>query len=140
ARTLGTQLHVLHASNDGEIEAAFTTLHGLQAGGIVIGTDSFFNSRSAQLAALALHHSVPAAYQYRDFTAAGGFISYGGSITDAWQLAGAYSGRVLSGERPAELPVQQSTKAELIVNLKTAKALGLTVPTALLVRADEVIE
>jgi putative ABC transport system substrate-binding protein len=140
ARALGLQLHILHASNDSEIEAAFATLNGLQAGGLVIGPDSFFNSRSAQLAALALQYSVPAVYQYRDFTAAGGFISYGGNLTDAFQLAGMYAGRVLNGEKPAELPVQQSTKVELIVNVKTARALGLTVPTALLVRADEVIE
>jgi putative ABC transport system substrate-binding protein len=140
ARALGLQLHVLHASNDSEIEAAFMTFKGLQAGGLVIGSDSFFNSKSARLAALALQHSLPAVYQYRDFIAAGGFMSYGGSLTDAFQLAGMYAGRVLNGEKPAELPIQQSTKVELIVNLKTAKALGLTVPTALLVRADEVLE
>jgi putative tryptophan/tyrosine transport system substrate-binding protein len=140
ARALSVQLHILHASNDSEIEAAFATLHALQAGGLVIGSDSYFNSRSTQLAALALQHSIPAVYQYRDYVAAGGLISYGGSLTDAFQLAGIYAGRVLNGEKPAELPVQQSTKVELIVNLKTARALGLTVPTALLVRADEVIE
>ena len=138
-RALGVQLHVLHASNDGEIEAAFATLQGLQAGGLVIGSDSFFNSRSEQLAALALQHAVPSVYQYRDFAAAGGLISYGGSLTDAWQLTGMYAGRVLNGEKPAELPVQRSTKVELIVNLKTAKALGLTVPLTLLGRADEII-
>jgi putative ABC transport system substrate-binding protein len=140
ARALGLELHILHASNDSEIEAAFVTLNGMHAGGLVIGSDSFFNSRSAQLATLALQHSIPAVYQYRDFTAAGGFISYGGSLTDTFQLTGMYAGRVLNGEKPAELPVQQSTKVELIVNLKTARALGLTVPTALLVRADEVVE
>jgi putative tryptophan/tyrosine transport system substrate-binding protein len=140
SRALGVQLHVLHASNDGEIEAAFATLQGLQAGGLVIGSDAFFNSRSAQLAALALQHAVPAVYQYRDFTAAGGLISYGGSLTDAFQLAGMYAGRVLNGEKPAELPVEQSSKVELIINLKTAKALGLTFPITLLGRADEVIE
>jgi putative ABC transport system substrate-binding protein len=140
ARTLGMRLHVLRASNDGEIEAAFAALHGLQVGGLVIGSDQFFNSRSGQLAALALRHSLPAIYQYREFTAAGGLISYGASLTDAFQLAGIYTGRILNGEKPADLPVQQSTKVEMTINLKTAKALGLTVPPALLVAADAVIE
>ena len=140
ARTLGMRLHVLRASNDGEIEAAFAALHGLQVGGLVIGSDQFFNSRSGQLAALALRHSLPAIYQYREFTAAGGLISYGASLTDAFQLAGLYTGRILNGEKPADLPVQQSTKVEMTINLKTAKALGLTVPPALLVAADAVIE
>jgi putative ABC transport system substrate-binding protein len=106
----------------------------------VIGSDQFFNSRSGQLAALALRHSLPAIYQYREFTAAGGLISYGASLTDAFQLAGLYTGRILNGEKPADLPVQQSTKVEMTINLKTAKALGLTVPPALLVAADAVIE
>jgi putative ABC transport system substrate-binding protein len=109
-------------------------------GGLVIGSDQFFNSRSGQLAALALQHSLPAIYQYRVFTAAGGLISYGASLTDAFQLAGVYTGRILNGEKPADLPVQQSTKVELTINLKTAKALGLTMPPSLLVAADEVIE
>ena len=138
ARTLGMRLHVLRASNDGEIEAAFAALHGLQVGGLVIGSDQFFNSRSGQLAALALRHSLPAIYQYREFTAAGGLISYGASLTDAFQLAGIYTGRILNGEKPADLPVQQSTKVEMTINLKTAKALGLTVPPALLVAADAI--
>jgi putative ABC transport system substrate-binding protein len=140
ARTLGIRLHVLHASSDGEIEAAFAALHGLEAGGLVIGSDQFFNSRSGQLAALALRHSLPAIYQYREFTAAGGLISYGASLNDAFQLAGVYTGRILNGEKPADLPVEQSTKVELTVNLKTAKTLGLTIPPSLLVAADEVIE
>jgi putative ABC transport system substrate-binding protein len=106
----------------------------------VIGSDQFFNSRSAQLATLALRHSLPVIYQYREFTGAGGLVSYGASLTDAFQLAGVYTGRVLNGEKPADLPVQQSTKVELTVNLKTAKALGLTIPPSLLVAADEVIE
>jgi len=140
ARTLGIRLHILHASSDGEIEAAFAALHGLKAGGVVIGSDQFFNSRSRQLAALALQHSLPAVYQYREFTAAGGLVSYGASLTDAFELAGVYTGRILNGEKPADLPVQQSTKVELTVNLKTAKALGLTIPPSVLVAADDVIE
>ena len=140
ALTLGIRLHILHASSDGEIEAAFAALHGLKAGGVVIGSDQFFNSRSRQLAALALQHSLPAVYQYREFSAAGGLISYGASLTDAFELAGVYTGRVLNGEKPADLPVQQSTKVELTVNLKTAKALGLTIPPSVLVAADDVIE
>jgi len=140
AGTLGIRLQILKASSDAEIEAAFAALHELQVGGLVIGSDQFFNSRSGQLAALALQHSLPAVYQYRVFTAAGGLISYGASLTDAFQLAGVYTGRILNGEKPAELPVQQSTKVELTINLNTAKALGLTIPPSLLVAADEVIE
>jgi len=140
ARALGLQLHILHASNDGEIEAAFAALRDVQVGGVVIGSDQFFNSRSAQLAALALKYSVPSIYQYRAFTAAGGLISYGASLTDAFQLGGVYVGRVLNGEKPSDLPVLQSTKLDLIINLNTARALGITFPLALLARADEVIE
>ena len=140
AGTLGIRLRILKASTDGEIEAAFAALHGLQVGGLVIGSDQFFNSRSGQLAGLALQYSLPAVYQYRVFTAAGGLISYGASLTDAFQLAGIYTGRILNGEKPADLPVQQSTKVELTINLKTAKALGLTIPPSLLVAADDVIE
>jgi ABC-type uncharacterized transport system substrate-binding protein len=106
----------------------------------VIATDAFFNSRSERLAALTLRHSMPAIYQYEAFTAAGGLMSYGGSIIDSYNLAGSYTGRILKGEKPADLPVQQSTKVELIINLEAAKALGLTVPLSLLGRADEVIE
>jgi len=140
ARTLGIRLHLLQASTDAEIEAAFAALHEQQVGGLVIGSDQFFNSRSGQLATLALQHSLPAIYQYRVFTGAGGLISYGASLTDAFQLAGIYTGRILNGEKTADLPVQQSTKVELTINLKTAKALGLTIPQSLLVAADEVIE
>jgi putative tryptophan/tyrosine transport system substrate-binding protein len=140
AQTLGLQLHVLSASTEREIDAAFARLTELHASGLVIGADNFFNSRSERLAALALRHSVPAIYQYHKFAAAGSVMSYGGSITDAYRLVGVYTGRILKGEKPADLPVQQSTKVELVINLKTAKALGLTFPITLLGRADEVIE
>jgi putative tryptophan/tyrosine transport system substrate-binding protein len=140
ALTRGLQLHILRASTESEIDAAFTSLVKMRAGVLVIGTDAFFNSQSRHLAALALRHSVPAIYQYGDFTAAGGLLSYGGSVKESYRLAGVYTGRILKGEKPADLPVQQSTKVELIVNLKTAKALGITVPLNLLGRADEVIE
>ena len=140
ARTLGLQLQVLHASTEREIDTAFRTLTQLRAGGLVIGSDGFFNSRSEQLGALTVGHAMPAIYQYRAFAAAGGLMSYGGSITDWYRLAGVYTGRILKGEKPADLPVQQSTKVELIINLKTAQALNITFPFPLLGRADEVIE
>jgi putative tryptophan/tyrosine transport system substrate-binding protein len=140
ARTLGLQLHVLHASTDRELDTVFTNLAELRAGALVIGADAFFTSHSEYLAAIALRHAVPTIFHFRDFAAVGGLMSYGGSITDSYQKVGVYSARILKGEKPADLPVQQSTKAELIINLKTAKALGLTVPLALLARADEVIE
>ncbi len=140
ARNLGLQLHVLHASTERDFDTVFATLAQLRAGGLVIGADAFFVSRSEQLAALALRHAVPAIYQFRAFTAAGGLMSYGSNLTDAYRLAGVYTGRILKGEKPADLPIQQSTKVELIINLKTAKALGLTVPLPLSGRADELIE
>jgi putative ABC transport system substrate-binding protein len=140
ARRLGLQLHVLNASTEPEIDTAFATLVQLRAGGLVIGADALFSSRVEQLAALALRHRIPAIYQFPEFTAAGGLMSYGNNLPDMLRLSGLYTGRILKGEKPADLPVQQATKVELIINLKTAKALGLTMPTALLVRADEVIE
>jgi putative tryptophan/tyrosine transport system substrate-binding protein len=118
----------------------FLALVQLGVGALVIGGDQLFNSRSEQLAALAIRHALPAIYQYREFVAAGGLMSYGGSIADEFRLVGVYAGRILKGERPGDLPVQQATKVELIINLKTAKALGVTVPITLLGRADEVIE
>jgi putative tryptophan/tyrosine transport system substrate-binding protein len=140
ARALEMPLHVLNASTDRDFDAVFATLGQLRAGGLVIGSDALYNSRNEQLAALTLRHAVPTISQFRDFAAAGGLMSYGGSLTDAYRRVGVYTGRILNGEKPADLPVQQSTKAELIINLKTAKALGLTIPLSLLGRADEVIE
>jgi putative ABC transport system substrate-binding protein len=140
ARTLGLELHVLHASTERELDTVFAHLADLQTGGLVIGTDPFFTSRSEQLAALTLRYAVPTIYQFRQFAAAGGLMSYGGGFTEGYRLVGVYTGRILKGEKPADLPVQQSTKVELIINLKTAKALGLAVPLPLLGRADEVIE
>jgi putative tryptophan/tyrosine transport system substrate-binding protein len=140
ARAIGLQVHLLQASTEHEIEAAFATLLELRAGGLMVGTDPFFNSRSEQLARLALRHAVPTVFQFREFAAAGGLISYGGSLTEVYRLAGIYAGRILKGEKPADLPVHQATKVEMILNLKTAKTLGIDVPPSLLGRADEVIE
>jgi putative tryptophan/tyrosine transport system substrate-binding protein len=140
ARTLGVQLHVLHASSERDFDSVFQSVVRLRTGGLVIGGDAFFNSRSDQLAALALRHAVPAIYQYREFGAAGGLMCYGSSLPDLYRLLGVYTGRIIKGEKPADLPVQQATKVELIINLKTARALGLDVPPTLLARADEVIE
>jgi putative tryptophan/tyrosine transport system substrate-binding protein len=140
ARTLGLQLHVLNASTERDFDPAFATLAQLQAGGLVIATDGYFLVQSELLAAHALRHLVPAVFAYHEFAAAGGLMSYGGSLAGQDRQVGVYTGRILKGEKPADLPVQQSTKFELIVNLKTAKALGLTVPQLLLGRADEIIE
>ena len=140
ARTLGLHFHTLYASAVGDFDTVFATLAQLRAGGLVIGRDPFFNSRSEQLAALAVRHAVPAIYQYREFAVAGGLMSYRGSLRDMYRQVSVYAGRILKGEKPAELPVQQSTKVELFINLKTAKALNLTIPLPLIGRADEVIE
>jgi len=140
ATTLGLQLDVLHASTEAQLNDAFITFHEKRVGALVIVTDPFFNGHAALLATLTIRYLVPAIYEYHAFASAGGLISYGGSITDSYHLAGVYAGRILKGEKPSELPVQQSTKVELIINLRTAKTLGLTVPPSLLARADEVIE
>jgi putative tryptophan/tyrosine transport system substrate-binding protein len=140
AETLGVQLSVLRASTDESIEAAFKVATGGAIGGIVIGTDPLFTSRIKVLGTESLQYKIPAIYQYRDFVAAGGAMSYGGDIKDSYYHAGIYAGRILNGERPAELPVQLSTKVELFINLKTAKALGVEPSVALVARADEVIE
>jgi putative ABC transport system substrate-binding protein len=140
AHSLGLEFHVLYASTEREVEEAFASLRQLRAGGLVVGPDPFFNTRIELLGGLALHHAVPAIYTYPEFAAAGGLMSYGGSITDNYRLVGIYTGRILKGEKPADLPVQQGTKIELIINLKTAKALGINLPLTLLAFANEVIE
>jgi putative tryptophan/tyrosine transport system substrate-binding protein len=140
AHTLGMQLHILNASTERDFDTVFATFVQLRASALVIAPDAMFISRSEQLGALTLRHGVPAITQFREFAAAGGLMSYGGSFTDAARQVGVYTGRILKGEKPADLPVQQSTKVELTINMKTAKALGLTVPPALLARADELIE
>jgi putative ABC transport system substrate-binding protein len=140
ARTLGLELHVLNASTEGDFDAVFAKLPQLPAGGLVISPDPFFTSRSEQLAALTIRHAVPTIHYNPEFAAAGGLLSYGAGSADAYRLAGNYTGRVLRGDKPADLPVQQATKVELHINLKTAKALGITFPESILQRADEVIE
>jgi len=140
APALGVRLQIVKASSEADIGPAFSELQRLQAGALWIGADPLFNGLSEQLATLSVTHKIPAIYQFREFAAAGGLASYGGSITDAYRQAGVYSGRILKGDKAADLPVQQSTKVELILNLKTAKLLGLALPPALLARADEVIE
>jgi putative ABC transport system substrate-binding protein len=127
-------------STEHDLDTVFATLHEVKASALVIGPDAFFISRSEQLGALTVRHAIPAITLYREFAAAGGLMSYGGSAKDADRRAGIYAGRVLKGERPAELAVQQTTKVELVINLKTAKALGIYVPPGLSARADELIE
>jgi putative ABC transport system substrate-binding protein len=140
SRSFGLELHVLHASTDGDLDAVFESLSQLRVGALVIGIDSFFISRSERIAQLSLRHGVPTAFQNREFTAAGGLMSYGGSGIDAYRQVGVYTGRILNGAHPADLPVLQSTTVELSINLNTAKALGLEIPPMFLARADEVIE
>jgi putative ABC transport system substrate-binding protein len=140
ARTKGVQLHTLKAGTESEIETAFANLVRLQARALVVGTDQFFSGQRDQLVALAARHAVPAIYEWREFVAAGGLISYGTSLTRMYRLVGGYVGRILKDATPADLPVQQPTRFELVVNLKTAQSLGLTVPPSILARADEVIE
>jgi putative ABC transport system substrate-binding protein len=140
ANKLGLQLRVLHASTERDFDQVFASLAQLHAGGLVIGGDPLFNSQTEQLAALTIRHAVPAIFQFREFAAAGGLMSYGTNGTDTLRLAGVYAGRILKGEKPADLPVQQDTKVELVINVKTAKLLGLTAPLSLLASADEVIE
>ena len=140
ARKRGLELHVLNARSEGDFDAVFADVKRLRAGGLVIGVGSVFLGGLKKLADLTIRHAVPAISQYRDFPAAGGLMSYGSDILDSYRLAGIYTGRVLKGENPAELPVMQATKFELVINLKTAKALGLTVPNTLVGRADQLIE
>jgi len=140
ATSLGLELKVVPAHTDEDIDAVFASLPGMRVGALVIGTDPFFTSRSEKLGAMSLRPAMPAIYQYRAFTEAGGVMSYGGSITDSYRHAGLYAGRILRGEKPGDLPVQLSTKIELFLNLKSAKTLGINPPLSLLGRADEVIE
>jgi putative ABC transport system substrate-binding protein len=140
SRTLGLQLQILHANSERNIETAFASFAQQHINAILVAGDSFFLSRRDQLIAAAASHAIPTSYQVREFVAAGGLISYGTDPMDAYRLAGVYAGRILKGETPTDLPVQQSVKFELVINVKTAKALGLTVPDKLLAIADEVIE
>jgi len=140
AKTFGLDLHVLNASSERDFDSVFAKLKELQVGGLVIGGDALFTGHNDQLAALTVQHAMPAIYQRREFATAGGLMGYGSNITDTHRLVGVYAGRILKGEMPADLPVQQATTVELYINLKTAKALGVSVPLSLLGRADEVIE
>jgi putative tryptophan/tyrosine transport system substrate-binding protein len=140
ARTLGLELHILQASAEGDIDPVFPRLAQLGAGGLVIASGPFFVSQGGRLATLALRHRVPTIFYTREFAAAGGLASYGGDVMESHRLSGRYAGRILNGEKPADLPVQQVTRVELIINLKSAKALGIDVPRQLIARADEVIE
>jgi putative ABC transport system substrate-binding protein len=140
ARAFGLQLHVLNASTERDFDTVFATLRQMSADGLIVVSDVFFNTQSRKLATLTIRHAVPAISQDRAFAAAGGLMSYSGSITDSYRQAGIYTGRILKGEKPGDLPVVQATKVELIINLKTAKALGLNIPNTLIGRADEVIE
>jgi putative ABC transport system substrate-binding protein len=140
ARALGSQIHILNASTEGEIETTFATLAHLRVRALLVSTDAFFIGRREKIVALAAHHGVPAIYEWRGFAMAGGLLSYGPSFEDAYHQSGIYTGRILKGEKPADLPVVQPTKFELVINLKTARPLGLEIPASLLARADEVLE
>jgi ABC-type uncharacterized transport system substrate-binding protein len=140
APVVGLKVQILKASTDREIDAAFVNLVRDRTGALLVGNDLFFNSRIEQIVALAARHAIPTMYTFREFVVAGGLISYGGSLTDAYRQVGLYTGRILKGEKPADLPVIQATKLELVINLKTAKALSLQIPDRLLALADEVIE
>jgi putative ABC transport system substrate-binding protein len=140
ARTIGQQIMIVNAATESDIDAVFARLGEQRAGALLVDTDAFLFSRRDQLVGLAKRYKIPAIFDRRKFAEAGGLMSYGGSVTDVYRLAGIYVGRILKGEKPANLPVQQSTKVELVINLSTAKALGLTIPTTLLATADEVIE
>ena len=140
ARPKGVRIHILRAATDGEMDAAFAALVRLQAGGLVVAGNPFFTPRRKQIVALASHHAVPAIYFEREYVDDGGLISYGTSLTAVFYKLGVYAGKILKGAKPGDLPVEQPTKFELVINLKTAKALGLTVPQSLLARADEIIE
>jgi putative ABC transport system substrate-binding protein len=140
ARDLGLQLHVLYAKAYRDFDPVFASLVQLRAAGLVIGGDPFFNSRSEQLGMLTLRHAVPTIYQSRSFASAGGLMSYGANLTESYRLTGVYTGRILRGAKPGDLPIQRATKVELVINLKTAKALGLTIPQSLRARADELIQ
>jgi len=140
SRAKGVQLQILRAGTESEIDAAFATLLQLHADGLVVSSETFFTRRREELVGLAARHAVPAIYALREFTASGGLISYGPSVTSSFRQLGIYAGRILKGAKPADLPVQQPTIFELVVNLKTAEALGITVPPSILARADEVID
>ena len=140
ALKLGVKLHVLNASTERDFEAVFAKLNELQAGGLIIGHDVFFNAQAMQLGALTVRNKLPAIYTLSEFAASGGLISYGASRADAWHQAGVYVGRILKGEKPSELPVIQPTMFEFTINLRTAKALGVSIPLTLIARADEIIE
>jgi putative ABC transport system substrate-binding protein len=140
AHAVGQQIHILHASSERELDTAFETLGALRPGALLVGSSANFASRRDQIIALAARHAIPTIYEFREFAVAGGLMSYGTSIIDAYRQLGVYTGRVLKGEKPADLPVVQSTRFELVINLKTAKALGLVVPNSMQLLADEVIE
>ena len=140
ARKLGRQVFLVTATTEREIDSSFSTAVQRRAGALLVSTDPLFTSRSNQIVALAARYSLPAMYGWREHVLAGGLMSYGASLPDAWRRVGVYTGRILKGAKPADLPVEQPTKFELVINLKTAKALGLTIPQSLLLRADEIIQ